>query len=99
MKLNKYSDASRQEESKETACVEESNKGLYHLMVYNDDHNTFEHVIEMLVRVCHHHRVQAEQCTYIIHFTGRCSVKQGEYPTLKSMRDRLCDEGIQAEIK
>lgn len=49
------------------------------LIVYNDDVNTFDHVIESLVKVCRHDTVQAEQCTYIIHFNGKCQVKRGSY--------------------
>ena len=49
------------------------------LVVYNDDHNSFEKVIITLMQVCKHTLAQAEQCTTIIHYKGKCSVKQGEY--------------------
>ena len=68
------------------------------LVVYNDDHNTFEHVIETLVKVCKHDPQQAEQCTYIIHFKGKCSVKKGTLPELKPMREGISDAGIKAAI-
>ncbi len=68
------------------------------LVVYNDDHNTFEHVIETLVKVCKHDPQQAEQCTYIIHFKGKCSVKKGTFPELKPMREGISDAGIKAAI-
>jgi len=68
------------------------------LMVYNDDFNTFDHVIETLIRVCKHEPSQAEQCTYIIHYNGKCSVKKGPYPELKPMREGITQAGIKAAI-
>lgn len=68
------------------------------LIVYNDDHNTFEHVIETLIRVCKHDRIQAEQCTYIVHYKGKCCVKKGTYPRLKPMQESIGKAGIQADI-
>jgi len=55
------------------------------LIVYNDDVNTFDHVIESLVKVCKHQMIQAEQCTWIIHYKGKCQVKRGEYDELEMM--------------
>ncbi len=71
---------------------------LRDLVVYNDDFNTFEHVIETLVKVCKHDPHQAEQCTYIIHFKGKCSVKKGTMTELKPMREGISDAGIKAAI-
>jgi ATP-dependent Clp protease adaptor protein ClpS len=68
------------------------------LMVYNDDFNTFDHVIETLVKVCKHDVHQAEQCTYLIHYKGKCSVKKGYYDYLKPMREGITDAGIKAAI-
>ncbi len=68
------------------------------LIVFNDDHNTFDHVISTLIKVCKHDQHQAEQCTYIIHFKGKCSVKKGTLPMLKPMREGIVDAGINAEI-
>ena len=68
------------------------------LVVYDDDYNTFEHVIHTLIRVCKHDHVQAEQCTYIIHFTGKCSVKKGGYGLLKLMQEGITQAGISAEV-
>ncbi len=68
------------------------------LMVYNDDFNTFDHVIETLMRVCEHDAHQAEQCTYFIHYKGKCSVKKGAYEELKPMREGITDAGIKAAI-
>jgi ATP-dependent Clp protease adaptor protein ClpS len=68
------------------------------LVVFNDDFNTFEHVIQTLIKVCKHSPEQAEQCTYIIHYKGKCSVKKGTFEGLKPMRQAICDAGISAEI-
>lgn len=73
-------------------------QGLAELVVFNDDFNTFEHVIETLIRVCKHSPEQAEQCTWIIHYRGKCTVKRGNFDFLKPMRDAICDEGIDARI-
>ena len=69
------------------------------LIVYNDDFNTFDHVIETLIRVCKHDVVQAEQCTHLIHFKGKCCVKKGSYDELKPMREGITDAGIKAAIE
>lgn len=69
------------------------------LVVYNDDVNTFDHVIESLIKVCKHEVEQAEQCTWIIHFNGKCQVKRGEYEKLAPMCTALLDRGITAEIQ
>jgi len=68
------------------------------LVIYNDDYNSFDHVINSLVKVCKHESIQAEQCTYIIHHNGKCAVKKGALKTLKPMRDALCERGIDAKI-
>lgn len=68
------------------------------LVVFNDEVNTFDWVIETLMKVCDHAPEQAEQCTLIIHFKGKCSVKQGEFDSLVSMRNEICRRGISAEI-
>jgi ATP-dependent Clp protease adaptor protein ClpS len=69
------------------------------LIIYNDDYNTFEHVIESLIKVCEHNPIQAEQCTYIIHHNGKCQVKRGEYELLEPLCTALLDRGISAEIE
>ena len=68
------------------------------LIVYNDDFNTFDHVINTLIKVCKHEKLQAEQCTYIIHFTGKCAVKKGTFKELRHMKEGILDAGINAEI-
>jgi ATP-dependent Clp protease adaptor protein ClpS len=77
----------------DVVVVEEST-----LIVYNDDINTFEHVIQTLIDVCGHTPEQAEQCTWIIHHKGKCSVKHGTFEVLQPMRDAICERGIWAEV-
>ena len=71
---------------------------LMGLVVFNDDINTFEHVTQTLIKVCKHTTEQAEQCTWIIHFKGKCSVKSGSFDELKPMRESICEAGIDARI-
>ncbi len=68
------------------------------LVVFNDDVNTFQHVINTLIRVCRHTPEQAEQCTMLIHFKGKCAVKTGLFEELKPMKDGICEAGIDAKI-
>ena len=69
------------------------------LVVFNDDFNTFDHVIDSLIKVCSHNPIQAEQCTFIVHYKGKCDVKKGDYDTLEPMCTALLDRGITAEIQ
>ena len=71
---------------------------LYHLFVFNDEVNTFDFVIDTLMDVCGHTPEQAEQCTLIIHYKGRASVKNGTFEELAPMRNDICRRGISAEI-
>lgn len=68
------------------------------LVVFNDEVNTFDHVINTLIRVCKHSNEQAQQCTLIIHFKGKCTVKSGPVDKLKPQCQGILDAGIQAEI-
>jgi ATP-dependent Clp protease adaptor protein ClpS len=68
------------------------------LMLFNDDVNTFDHVIESLVKVCRHETIQAEQCAHIVHFKGKCQVKSGEYEKLEPLCTALLDRGLRAKI-
>src|SRR3954468_6020936 len=71
----------------------------YNLIVWNDDVNTFDWVIETLVEIWGHPQEQAEQCSLIIHFRGKCAVKNGDYDTLKPMCDAITERGIGATIE
>jgi ATP-dependent Clp protease adaptor protein ClpS len=69
------------------------------LVLYNDSVNTFEFVIEALVEVCSHDFEQAEQCTLIAHFKGKCAVKKGTYDVLKIMANELSDRKLTVAIE
>lgn len=71
----------------------------FSLIVWNDEVNTFEWVIETLMEVCGHSAEQAEQCAFIIHFKGKYAVKQGSYDDLKPQCDAITDRGIGATIE
>ncbi|MBC7486478.1 MAG: ATP-dependent Clp protease adaptor ClpS [Cytophagaceae bacterium] len=68
------------------------------LVVHNDEVNTFDHVIDTLIKVCRHTPEQAEQCTLMVHYKGKCAVKAGSFEELTPMRQAICDRGISAEI-
>lgn len=68
------------------------------IIVYNDDENTFDHVIDTLMRVCSHTPEQAEQCSLIVHYVGKCTVKTGAMDKLKSQCTQLLKAGLSAEI-
>ena len=68
------------------------------IILYNDDVNTFDHVINTLISVCDHTLEQAEQCSLIVHYKGKCSVKSGSYSDLKPMCTKLLQAGLSAEI-
>lgn len=69
------------------------------LIVWNDEINTFEWVIETLIEVCGHSPEQAEQCSYLIHYKGKCAVKKGAYEVLKPMCDAITERGIGATVE
>ena len=73
--------------------------GTYNIILYNDDVNTFDWVIDTLMQICGHDKEQAEQCTLIIHFKGKCAVKSGDLDTLKPICDGITDRGIGATIE
>jgi ATP-dependent Clp protease adaptor protein ClpS len=68
------------------------------IIIYNDDVNTFDHVIETLIRVCSHTAEQAEQCSLIIHYNGKCTVKTGPIKELVPQCTQLLQAGLSAEI-
>jgi ATP-dependent Clp protease adaptor protein ClpS. len=69
------------------------------LILYNDDINTFEHVIKSLVEVCGHDSVQAEQCALIVHFKGSCEVKIGVLEVLNAMSRSLNAKGLNSKVE
>jgi ATP-dependent Clp protease adaptor protein ClpS len=72
---------------------------LKELIIYNDDYNTFDFVIDSLKDICDHETEQAVQCTWIIHYKGKCSVKRGEYDKLVPLCTAFLERGINAEIE
>jgi ATP-dependent Clp protease adaptor protein ClpS len=68
------------------------------LVLYNDDVNTFDYVIDSLVEVCDHDIVQAEQCAYLVHYSGKCEIKNGTFEKLKPMRTELSRRGLTVSI-
>lgn len=70
----------------------------YEIIVYNDDVNTFDHVIDTLIRVCDHTPEQAEQCSLIVHYNGKCTVKTDVLEKLKPQCTQLLEAGLSAEI-
>lgn len=69
------------------------------LIVYNDEFNSFEFVIDCLVKVCKHNKIQAEQCTMLVHYKGKCGVKRGSFEELESTCVALLDKGLTAKIE
>ena len=64
------------------------------LILHNDEENTFDFVIDSLIEVCEHNMEQAEQCTLIVHYKGKCDVKKGNFEKLKPMKDQLIHRGL-----
>jgi ATP-dependent Clp protease adaptor protein ClpS len=72
---------------------------MYHLIIWNDDVNTFDWVIQALMEICNHSYEQAEQCSLLIHFKGKYAVKEGSYEDLEPMCTAITDRGISATIE
>ena len=68
------------------------------IVLFNDDVNTFDHVIDTLIRVCNHDELQAEQCALLVHYKGKCIVKTGTFDELKPQCSSLLEAGLSAEI-
>lgn len=69
------------------------------IILFNDDVNTFDYVIELLVKYCGHDPIQAEQCAYIVHYKGKCDVMHGTYEKLEPVCTKLLESGLSAEIQ
>jgi ATP-dependent Clp protease adaptor protein ClpS len=87
------------EEVEDDVLVEEETGQSHVLVVWNDEVNTFDWVIETLVEVCGHTPEQAEQCAMLIHFKGKYGVKDGDYDILKPMCEAICERLINATIE
>ncbi|MFM9944801.1 MAG: ATP-dependent Clp protease adaptor ClpS [Bacteroidia bacterium] len=73
--------------------------GTYNIILYNDDFNTFDWVIESLIDLCEHTPDQAEQCALLVHYKGKCQVKKGSYNELKPICEALLDRGLSAKLE
>src|SRR5687768_4313079 len=83
----------------EEVIVETMTEDPCQLIVWNDEVNTFEWVIETLMHVCQHTYEQAEQCAYIIHFKGKYAVQSGSFDDLKPKCDAITERGINATVE
>jgi ATP-dependent Clp protease adaptor protein ClpS len=89
---------STKEKVSEKEIVETDSVHENEIILYNDDVNTFDHVIRTLIQVCEHTSEQAEQCSLIVHYKGKCSVKSGTFSYLKPRCTKLLQAGLSAEI-
>ncbi len=89
---------STKEKIQEQFQVETKAQNLNEIVLYNDDVNTFDHVIDTLIYACDHTPEQAEQCSILVHYKGQCTVKTGIYDELEPRCTMLLDAGLSAEI-
>jgi ATP-dependent Clp protease adaptor protein ClpS len=87
------------EQYQENTSVLTAESPTYSIILWNDDVNTFDWVIQTLVEICDMNESQAEQCSLIVHFKGKCVVAEGEYEDLKPKCSAITDRGIQATIE
>ncbi|MEZ4802254.1 MAG: ATP-dependent Clp protease adaptor ClpS [Gelidibacter sp.] len=89
---------STKEKFQEDLLVDTLEQHLNEIVLYNDDVNTFDYVIDTLIYACDHTPEQAEQCSILVHYKGKCTVKTGEYDELKPRCTMLLEAGLSAEI-
>ena len=89
------SSGNKYEEDLETLELLNSERSI---LLYNDEVNTFDHVIDSLCKYCDHDVVQAEQCAYIVHYSGKCVVKTGLLEELVPKCKALLEAGLSAEV-
>ncbi|KQS92705.1 MULTISPECIES: ATP-dependent Clp protease adaptor ClpS [Chryseobacterium] len=94
--IKDYEDPKRQYEE-EVLVLDETDE-IYKLILHNDDVHTFDDVIEALIQICKHDPIQAEQCTMLVHFKGKCTVKTGSLDLLKPMHEKLISRSLTSEI-
>jgi len=85
--------------TKKKSQVDEILSQPYKLTLHNDDHNSFDWVIECLVKVCNHQAEQANQCAHQVHYKGECDVMYGDYEKLSDMKDKLQGAGLSITIE
>lgn len=94
-----FGDVSEMNQTEEEVLIEEKIVELKDLILYNDDVNTFDHVINQLTKYCEHSMIQAEQCAHIVHNNGKCQIKRGEFESLKPICETLLEKGLSAVIE
>ena len=88
-----------QRQYQEETLVETLEEPGKKLILYNDDFNTFDFVIDTLIKICNHEPFQAEQCAILVHYTGKCVVEKGSYDKLEPLCTALLDRGLTAAIE
>ncbi len=89
---------STKEKIQEDVDVLEKEVNQHEIVLHNDDVNSFDFVIDSLIDVCEHTLEQAEQCTILVHYKGKCTVKTGELKDLQSRCSKLLSLGLSAEL-
>ncbi|MEP1487256.1 MAG: ATP-dependent Clp protease adaptor ClpS [Algibacter sp.] len=89
---------STREKTLEELLLQEEVLAQNEIVLFNDEVNTFDHVIETLIYACEHTPEQAEQCSIIVHHNGKCTVKTGLLDDLKPKCTMLLEAGLSAEI-
>ncbi|HUH50592.1 MAG TPA: ATP-dependent Clp protease adaptor ClpS [Flavobacterium sp.] len=89
---------STREKVAEEVITQEVTTKSHQIILFNDEVNTFDHVIEMLISICDHEPLQAEQCALLVHYTGKCEVKTGVLEELTPKCSALLDAGLSAKI-
>jgi ATP-dependent Clp protease adaptor protein ClpS len=95
--IKKFAMGTKEKISEELLLKKETVK-QNEIVLFNDEVNTFDHVINTLVDVCDHTHEQAEQCSLIVHYNGKCTVKTGDYKDLEPRCSKLLQAGLSAEI-
>ena len=86
------------EKTKTDKNTRKKEEEIFDLTLFNDNIHSFDYVIESLIEACRMDSIQAEQCTYIAHYKGKCNVKRGTYGELKPIKDRLTDRELICSI-
>ena len=94
--IHAYEDPKRKYD--EEVLVLEATDDVYKLVLHNDDIHTFDYVIDCLIDICQHTLEQAEQCTILVHYKGKATVKTGSMDLLKPMHQKLLDKSLTSEI-
>ncbi len=87
------------QDQEQDVLVQEEEAESLSIVLYNDEVNTFDHVIHCLVKYCEHSAIQAEQCAWITHFKGKCQVKTGSFEQLRPKCEALLEQGLSAFIE